>query len=307
MSVNSASSSSSSNDSLLHSYLSATNSSLPFDVYCLTTGLSPFILTTFSITIVLLLLPLCILVLYLGLQRWQQQRTTSTAATMSHSDSFTYHMVTMELIATSGFLVFSCGMHTGHIDLITVGIYIWSFIWSGQMFFHNLTCLERYLAVVHPIIYLGLRGEGGVRIRNISIGCVWLLSIGGPSTMTSHIYYIVCFCLLIFSLIVMIFCSISVLCVLTRPGPGEQCGGRQQVDISKQRAFYTILAILGVLLIRCVWNLYWLILNLSGVSMDCVVALCGTWVNLPCSLVLPLLFLHRAGRLACCKSNTKWG
>ena len=123
--------------------------------------------------------------------------------------------------------------------------------------------------------------------------------------MTSHIYYIVCFCLLMFSLIVMMLCSISVLCVLIRPGPGEQGGDRQQVDKSKQRAFYTILTILGVLLIRCTWNLFWLILNLTRVRVNCVVMVCGAWVNLPCSLLLPLLFLHRAGRLAYCKGNTK--
>ena len=123
--------------------------------------------------------------------------------------------------------------------------------------------------------------------------------------MTSGVYYIVCFCLLIFSLIVMIFCSSSVLCVLIRPGPGDQGGAMQQVDKSKQRAFYTILAILGMLLIRCTWNLFWIILNLFGVSVNCVVMVSGAWFNLPCSLVLPLLFLHRAGRLACCKDNTK--
>ncbi|KAJ4945170.1 hypothetical protein JOQ06_013706, partial [Pogonophryne albipinna] len=54
----------------------------------------------------------------------------------------------------------------------------------GESLFHVLTCLERYLAVVRPIIYLRLRNVQGVRIRNISIG-------------------------------------LSVLCVLIRPGPGN--------------------------------------------------------------------------------------
>ncbi|XP_078020887.1 uncharacterized protein LOC144459928, partial [Epinephelus lanceolatus] len=288
--------SSSSNDSLLPS-----NST--WDSYCLFIRPISFIFTGFNITRFLLLLPLCILVLYLGLQRWQRQRSTSTAAAMTHSDIFTYHMVAVELVGLLGCILSCCGVFWEHLDVFTVGYYLWAFTWYGEMFFHILTCVERYLAVVHPVTYLSLRGERGIRIRNISIGCVWLICVGATGLVTlEDIAILWDFCLLGFSLIIMSFCSLSVLCVLIRPGPGEQGGDTERVDESKRRAFYTIVAILGVLLLRCCGNMMWAALIALEKSDECAVMLGDIWFNVPSSLVLPLLFLHRAGKLLCCKT-----
>ncbi len=274
-------------------------------MYCLLTRPSSFIYIAFNITNILLLLPLCVFILYLGLQRWRQQRSTSTAAMASHSDSFTYHLVAMELIGVLGYILCCCGIYSNHSVILLVGYCLCSSTWYGEMFFHILTCVERYLAVVHPITYLSLRGERGIRIRNISIGCVWLLCFVAACRITFEGALIIMdSCLLIFSFIVIFFCSLSVLCVLIRPGPGEQGGDRKSVDQSKQRAFYTIVAILGVLMLKCVWNLTWVVLNVSKKSSDCVVMMSGVWLNLPSSLVLPLLFLHRAGTLVCCKNKS---
>ncbi|KAK2899526.1 hypothetical protein Q8A73_012655 [Channa argus] len=149
-------------------------------------------------TNIFLLLPLSLHVLFLGLQRWWHQRSF---ATTSHSDILTYHSAAMELICVLGTSI------------------------------HILTCVERYLAIVHPVIYVGLRQSRGVRIRNVSIG-------------------------------------LSVLCVLIRPGPGNMGVNREQNYID--------------------W---------------CVVVASGNLVTLPSSSVLPLLFLHRAGKLVCCHCN----
>ncbi|XP_078020891.1 uncharacterized protein LOC144459932 [Epinephelus lanceolatus] len=279
----------------------SSNDSLPD---CLFTRPTSFFFITYYITNILLLLPLCILVLYLGLQRWQQQHSTSTAAAMTHSDSFTYHMVTMELVGVLGSIFGFCGVFVDRVHISWLGHFLWIFTWYGEMFFHILTCVERYLAVVHPVTYLSLRGERGIRIRNISIGCVWLLCVGTTICMTLKYSLVVAFCFLILSLIIVSFCSLSVLCVLIRPGPGEQGGDRERVDQSKRRAFYTILAILGVLLLRSSANLAWTVVHMLRESRDCSATAAEIWFNLPSSLVLPLLFLHRAGTLACCKNNS---
>eukprot|EP00064_Thunnus_orientalis_P019247 superscaffoldBa00004732_g19363 len=167
-------------------------------------------ITAFTITIILFVLPLCILVLYLGHQRWRQQRSGTA---ISHSDLFTYHMVITELTNILGSILSCCSVLTDIPEIIMPNLYIYSINLYAQMSFHILTCVERYLAVVHPVTYLGLRKARGIRIRNITIGCVWLL------------------------------------CFVTT-GPGEGGGSRQQVQQSKLRAFYTIMAILGVLLLR---------------------------------------------------------
>ncbi|KAI9524415.1 hypothetical protein NQZ68_018098 [Dissostichus eleginoides] len=87
----------------------------------------------------------------------------------------------------------------------------------------------------------------------------------------------------------------SVLCVLIRPGPGEQGGDRKIVAQLKRRAFFTIVAILAVMLVNCCANLMWFVSAVSGETI-CEMAVADNWLSLPGSLVLPLLFLQRAGK-----------
>lgn len=223
---------------------------LPFGLNCIITRPGSIVYTVYFLINILLMLPICTMILYLGLQQWWQQSSTSTGLTMSHADTFTYHMVIMELFGVFGNILACCGIYAEPVNVL-VGLYFWTFPWYGEMFFHILTCLERYLAVVHPITYLSLKRERGIRIRNIIIGCVWLLCIVGTGLLNINFSFL----LLIFSLIVVSFCSISVLCTLIRPGPGERGGDRARVDQSKQRAFYTIMAILGMVLLRLLSSL----------------------------------------------------
>ena len=289
---------------------SSTNESLPqpyftfgMECYIVMPGFFHFI--SYGITFILLLLPLCIFVLYLGLQRWCQQSSTSSAAsTNSHSDIVTFHMVVMELICFLGFNFCIYAVYVENYKMLSVGFVIWCFAWYVQNSLHILTCVERYLAVVHPVTYLNLKGQRGVRIRNICIGCVWLLSFA-MSYLPDDLTLVFDLGLMIFSLIVVSFFSLSVLCVLIRPGPGEQGGDRTIVDQSKRRAFFTIVAILGVLLVRCFVILVRTVFYLLDQSEGCVLIVAEVWFTLPSSLVLPLLFLHRAGKLACCKNNNK--
>ena len=286
------------NDSHLHPNLHS-------GIFCLLTSPSSLIFITFNITNILILLPLCIIVLYMGFQRWQQQRSTATATTTSHSDSFAYHMVAMDLFNILGATLSCWGSYVGHATMLTVGLSLMNITWFGEICFHTLTCVEPYLAVVHPVTYLSLRRERGVRIRNVTLGCVWLLCIGTTIlTFSNDRFFFVDVCLIILSFTVVTFWSLSVLCVLIRPGPGEQGGDRERVDQSKRKALYTIVAILGVLLLKFCGNLVWLVIHMSGDSSQCVMMTAVLWASFPSSLLLPLLFLQRAGTFACCKKNT---
>lgn len=247
------------------------------------------------------LTPLCVLVLYHGFQQWRQERSFQTSA---HSDIFAYHMVAIELIATWGFTVYLDGIHTGDSELFKWGFYSTSIALPGEILIHCLTCVERYLAVVHPVTYLRLRQRGGARIRNVSIGCVWIVSFGFI-VVTANYYpdvpHALHLCILVLSLILIWFCSLSVLLVLIRPGPGG--GNRDRADQSKQKAFHTIMVILGVLLLWLLTVLITFFLQknmLLSYTDRCVLFACGLWFNIPSSLVLPLLFLQRAGKLVCC-------
>eukprot|EP00064_Thunnus_orientalis_P023645 superscaffoldBa00009152_g23897 len=283
--------------------MSVNTSLSPLQYHCFDSRASVFIFTTFNVTKIFLLLPLFILILYLGYQRWRRQHTSTTT---SHSDIFTYHMVAIELNSLLASILFICGSYTNLPGMAKVGIYVANMTFPGQMFFHILTCVERYLAVVHPITFLGLRKAGGVRIRNICIGCVWLLSfgwIGVTALYAPNIPIIPLFCFLVFSLIIVSFCSLSAVCVLIRSGPGEGGTNREQPHRSKQRAFHTIMTIMAVLWLWFLGILVCVALDESPLlthSDGCVAMISGIWFSLPSSLVLPLLFLHRAGKLMCC-------
>lgn len=271
-------------------------------LHCSDNETANIISSVYSATRMSLVIPLSTFVIYLGHRRWRQRRSF---ATTSHSDIFTYHMIVVELIYLLGAVLYFCGVGVGSSVLIAVGAYVYSLVYPGQVFFQVLTCVERYLAVAQPVTYLWLRQSGGVRIRNISIGCSWLFCfswLGVTASYMPQMPYIPFFCFTTLSLAVVSYCSLCVLRVLIRPGPGDVGGNRVQVAQSKKRAFYTIAAVTGTLWLWFIGFLIGLALDRSMLldyTVGCLVLTSANWLTLPVSLILPLLFLHRAGKLSC--------
>lgn len=242
----------------------------------------------------LIILPVNVLVLYLSYRR----------PLAIHSDILAVHTSVIDLINVFGSILICCGINTNTTELVLVGDVFYSLNLLGTMCFHTLTSVERYLAVVHPITYLGMKKAKGVRLRKVTLGSAWLISIGGCCSvyLTVALFSFLSIVFVgFFSLLISFFC-VSVLCVLNRPGPAKRVGGRQQGQQSKHRAFYTILIILSVMLFRFGGNIVINILyssNVMGAVENCYLWLSLYWFCLPSDLVLPLLFLHRAGVLAC--------
>lgn len=245
-----------------------------------------------------LLLPVFIFVLFVGYQRWRKQRSVVTATVMtSHSDIFTYNLVSLEIFSVVA-SVLSVLASTQ-----IKSMYIWlPWIYLLSRYLHRRCfAVDRYLAVVHPIKYRGLRLVSAIRIRNISIGCVWLISFGSFFLLQiSYLFNLIySYTMLGFSTFAVCFCSLSVLRVLNQPGPGGVAGNQEQAGLKKKRAFYIIMTIMGTLLLR-------LLVILITIAMDslkklsphsCLFSSITTWLNQPSSLVSPLLFLYRAGKL----------
>lgn len=278
---------------------SVSNGDLP---YCFNSELRLFITVSMSSLKTLLLLPLCSFILFQGCERWRRQRSFKT---VSHSDLFAYHLAAMEMFGSLGFICSLCGKYINSLEVLVAGVSSSSISFYGEMFFHVLTCVERYLAVVHPVIYRGLRNTRGVQIRNITIGCVWLLCFGlirVHTDLTSNYFLFCILCFLVFAITVVSFCSLSVLHVLIRPAPGE--GSGEKVDPLKRKAFVTIAVISSVLWLWLIGLFIAIALSNSPLlseSVSCLLTGSAEWFNLPPSLVLPLLYLHRAGKLCCWK------
>ncbi|KAM3590631.1 uncharacterized protein V6R79_013292 [Siganus canaliculatus] len=290
----------------------ATNSSSPqclCSIYstlkvCLKLKVSIINMTTFTFANILFLLPLHVFILYLAFQRRRRPGTTA-----SHSDVFTYHAVGIELLSLFGAALMCCGVFADLPLVTSAAIYLFCINMCGQVLFHVVTCGERYLAVVHPVTYRSWREARGIRIRNVAAPCVWLLSFAWSSVIfVKDAQSVTAFSIfvLVLALTFISFCSGSVLYALIGPGPGEGGGARQRVDQSKLRAFYTITVILGVLLVRFGGNLITTGFFSSpeqGLAEKCTMWFSVLWLSPPSSLVLPLLFLHRAGKLLCCTKD----
>lgn len=220
-------------------------------------------------------------------------------------DLLTYHMVMMELINVFGFMITFCGVHADVKEMMMLGIVILPIKFIGQLMFHTLTCIERYLAAVHPIRYVSLKN--GNRARNVIITCVWLLSFSVSFFMnvSQGIFItVIVFCLVPTMMISMSFCSISILCTLINQTPGDRNKGRntKRINPMKLRAFCTVMIILGVLLFRFGGNIFANTMDRImklGKSEKCGMLLSDLIISLPCSLVLPLLFLNKIGKLKC--------
>lgn len=130
-----------------------------------------------------------------------------------HADVFTYHWILMELFLVSGTIFTYYGNSAGLRLMTAGGILFISTSYVGQSIFHLLTCVERYLAVVHPVTYRGPKKSCGVKIQNISIAFAWLFSfawMGIMSVSYPQLPTVPLLCVLVFLPVVISFCSVSV-------------------------------------------------------------------------------------------------
>lgn len=253
------------------------------------------VFTAFTLMYFLLSFPPCLYVLSLALQRWWQQRSSRATTVTSPADVFTFHVAAITLIGVCGCLLLCCGLHGNSLFVVYGGWCSWLFSWYGETFFHTLTCLERYLAVAHPIVYLKLKSERGIFIRNTSFVCVWVFCLARTLMIGTYIVSGVLDILgQIFCLMIAIFCNFFVFCILIRPTPGQRC--RDGAERTKLKAFVIILAFVGTLSLRFLSNLalYSYAFLIGTEKYSCVAVFVAIWFNIPSSLVAPILFLHRA-------------
>ncbi len=110
-------------------------------------------------------------------------------------------------------------------NAFTAGFYI-----TGRPLFQCLMCVERYLAVVHPVIFLKYKP---LRYKLFCSAAVWITALSsclfGMFTAFKHINVYMCCFLLQFLLFlsVNLFCSLAVLWALKKPGPGERGSERK--------------------------------------------------------------------------------
>ncbi|XP_067280748.1 chemokine XC receptor 1-like [Pseudorasbora parva] len=116
---------------------------------------------------------------------------------------------------------------------------------TGRPLFQCLMCVERYLAVVHPVTFLKYKP---LKYRVICCTAAWIIILGsclccllttGREKNYIYIYFYSIQFLLFLS--IQLFCCVAVLRALKQSGPGERGRERGEENHMKRRAFHLIL------------------------------------------------------------------
>ncbi|KAJ8000539.1 hypothetical protein DPEC_G00181160 [Dallia pectoralis] len=169
---------------------------------------------------------------------------TGPGETMN-SDFFALNLAVTEIVSSLSSLAFII-YNQQHADtLLPFAIFFAAFTLYGRPLFHGCICVERYLAVIHPVTFLKYKP---LRYRMGCSGVVWVLVIGScfgymlAETTLEWRGYALSFNIVLFS--VMLFCCLAVLRALKRPGPGDKEGDREGTNNTKLKAFRIISAIM---------------------------------------------------------------
>lgn len=179
-----------------------------------------------------------------------------------------------------------------------VGNFSFGILLFGRPLFQTLICVERYVAVVHPVVFLKYR------VLRYKITCStvgWLialtLSLSMPKFKEEILYILPVHTLTL--IMVKLFCFRSVLRALTQPKPGD--GGREgeTANQAKMRAAKIILILLISTIVQYVplvliWFLKTWLPESKSLTLAEDIFLC-TMMSI--GFIQPVLFLQRAGKI----------
>lgn len=151
--------------------------------------------------------------------------------------------------------------------LLVVSAFLLGLCWTGRPLTHTCICVEQYLAVLHPVMFLRYKG---IKYRMAAVVLVWVASFayGMYEIMNMMFPDPVLNVFLLITLAVILFCCVSVLHALTQSGPGDitKQRGRDTGNQQKKNAFNMIIS---ALLLICFTYFPYLILNIcSSVITD---------------------------------------
>ncbi|KAG8014442.1 hypothetical protein GBF38_002801 [Nibea albiflora] len=211
-------------------------------------------------------------------------------------EAFEFHLVITELLI--GFLelpTLSMSFHSDAEMIESILIKFINVIFTTRILFQSSICIERYLAVVHPVLYLRYKP---LRYRMTFSCVIWL------DTIVTAIYQmllcdsdprLVALQIITFATVLIInaFCCISVLRALKQPSPGE--GERGVSNEVKKRAFSIVLSILVTTFFMYV-PLVTMLLLVGKIDLDvlCLAQPLAFCLMIWLGAIYPLLYLHRA-------------
>lgn len=179
-------------------------------------------------------------------------------------------------------------------------------LWSGRPMLQCCICMEYFLAVVHPVLFLRYRT---LRHKAAVAGVTWAAIVGFTFfyTFSSSIKQLVFVVECAVSVAVMLFCYVSVFAALKRPRPGK--GSAQRDNNMKKRAFYTITAIIASFAVTyLLWGVT-ILLQMRKWITHCrkIFNQTCTFITYMSGFVQPLIYLQRRGKRSCRRNGRATG
>lgn len=180
--------------------------------------------------------------------------------------------------------------------VLKTGMFIQNFIITGHPSLLTMTCVERYLAVVKPVVFVRFKP---LKYKLALTGIIWLwtLIFCFTSLIMSLVFHYAVVVQIAVCCVVQIYCCSATLQVLKRPGPGEAVRqeGMSKIKLRAFRImlFVTVPYILLYIPLMVVNALkYYMTMRLFMITVN-VCYTCSTFTG----CVKALLFLQRSGSL----------
>ncbi|XP_029135563.1 P2Y purinoceptor 8 [Labrus bergylta] len=190
---------------------------------------------------------------------------------------------------------------------LTVGyllVVIFELMLVSPTIFQGWISLERYMAVVHPTIFLRFKP---LSYRLACCIVTWLLVILDCSITVSVLSPMGTTYMFIFKaaffLVIMLYFGVHALCVLKQPGPGDRGRERESQNSMKRKAFKVIMITQGFSILTLSLQVFVLAPTLLYATTHVIikVLLASLLISIISGFIPPLLYLHRAGKLPCIK------
>lgn len=171
---------------------------------------------------------------------------------------------------------------------------------TGRPMLQTLSCIERYVAVVHPVVF---RNYGALRYKFKYLTVGWFMALTVCLIMSFYgekAWYALIVQTLIL-IMVKLFCFLSVLRALKQPKPGDGGRDRETANQAKMRAVKIILillisAIVQYIPLLLVWLLYLCLPQLAGLKLAADIIF---FIMAGSGFIQPVLFLQRTRKFPC--------
>ncbi|XP_056301824.1 mu-type opioid receptor-like [Danio aesculapii] len=216
------------------------------------------------------------------------------------SEFFIFNLSVCEIINSLNSFIYILSVFLASLSKFET--FLIGFTITGRPLFQCLICVERYLAVVHPVTFLKYKP---LRYRVICCAVAWILTFGSclcslftifPQT-TVHVWYLTVQHKLV--LCVQLFCLVAVLRALKQSGPGER---KKEENHMKRRAFHLILiTTVTSVILYAPFSITALFTILSGKTVK-VFWVTSLTLYVLASFVQPVLYVQRTGKLSCLRA-----